>query len=543
MESRDMSGEVLPGEAMGSSDELPVVVPLQTPSGFHTADKHAVTNPWACRDAAAKENGYAIHCEMETCKDNAASGGFGAVHMAQKVPLLSGEEASDMSGCSPPERPHCPVHGDDNLCEQCPTCQAVFGHLEAVNGRAAREGPLTQAEEEPDVPGLVAARLVGGSRVAGIRGPSSTSKGRWLYCTWFESGHSAGEPHSFVVDLQGPSRAFVPRRRRDLRAGMQPASLAACEPDAGPDRAEIFGQSGCATSGPLSTTAPNSGGRAGSPDIGTNPAVISARVGREVARRKLARGIVDPSVPLAKGDEAPLGPDSTEPLLAIKSGIADKEYVQDERKHWLLVSEAKHPNINNLIDSFTSTIPAHAGKVKGEWKVLDEKPAVHFVTPWAPHDLHDYIRKGHSGHDGQITREQMTKIAYDVAVALHHMHKNCGVAHRDLKPGNILMTDAGVAQVTDFGLAAEPNITAQALSSGLRCHPRCLGKHHFPNHLGTAHYGSPQQISYRLRVLERIQGPDEDPDYPRTGKKNRRSNNQSSDRGKVSGLYRTSERS
>lgn len=184
MEGRNMSLEVLPGEAMGSSDERVVVVPLQTPSGFHTTDRHAATIPWVYRDAAAKENGYVIHSAMETCKaSNAASGGFGAVHMAQKVPLSSGEEDSDMS------------------CEDAEMSHPAIGSHQVTSIALA---PLTQAEEKPDAPSLVAARLVGGSRVPGIRAPSSTFMGR--------PGPS-------------PARAFVPRRRRDLRAGMQPARL------------------------------------------------------------------------------------------------------------------------------------------------------------------------------------------------------------------------------------------------------------------------------------------------------------------------------
>lgn len=96
----------------------------------------------------------------------------------------------------------------------------------------------------------------------------------------------------------------------------------------------------------------------------------------------------------------------------------------------------------------------------------------------------------------------MTKIAYDVAVALHFMH-SYGISHRDLKPGNILMTDAGVAQVTDFGIAAEANITVQNMQ---QCAPSQIGKHHLPHHIGTAHYSSPQQVSYRLRELELVPG-------------------------------------
>src|SRR5438094_6044228 len=39
-----------------------------------------------------------------------------------------------------------------------------------------------------------------------------------------------------------------------------------------------------------------------------------------------------------------------------------------------------------------------------------------------------------------------------VARAMHHAHQH-GILHRDLKPGNVLMTSKGEAKITDFGLA------------------------------------------------------------------------------------------
>src|SRR6266403_1976158 len=41
---------------------------------------------------------------------------------------------------------------------------------------------------------------------------------------------------------------------------------------------------------------------------------------------------------------------------------------------------------------------------------------------------------------------------YEIDEALAHAHKH-GVIHRDIKPGNMLFTEAGSLKVTDFGLA------------------------------------------------------------------------------------------
>ena len=51
-----------------------------------------------------------------------------------------------------------------------------------------------------------------------------------------------------------------------------------------------------------------------------------------------------------------------------------------------------------------------------------------------------------------MERNGMLRIVEDVARALHHAHE-CGVIHRDVKPGNIMIRPDGAPVVLDFGLA------------------------------------------------------------------------------------------
>jgi eukaryotic-like serine/threonine-protein kinase len=79
---------------------------------------------------------------------------------------------------------------------------------------------------------------------------------------------------------------------------------------------------------------------------------------------------------------------------------------------------------------------------------------------------------------GPLHPDRAAEIAADVALALDYAHRH-GVVHRDIKPGNVLITDEGQVKVTDFGIARAINTDESLTQTGAV--------------MGTATYFSPEQ--------------------------------------------------
>ncbi|WNV75700.1 Stk1 family PASTA domain-containing Ser/Thr kinase [Geodermatophilus sp. DSM 44513] len=88
--------------------------------------------------------------------------------------------------------------------------------------------------------------------------------------------------------------------------------------------------------------------------------------------------------------------------------------------------------------------------------------------------LRDLLRR-----EGVLSPEQAMTLTADICNALDFSHRN-GIVHRDVKPGNVMITPEGTVKVMDFGIARAVSDSAATMTSTAAV-------------IGTAQYLSPEQ--------------------------------------------------
>ncbi len=134
----------------------------------------------------------------------------------------------------------------------------------------------------------------------------------------------------------------------------------------------------------------------------------------------------------------------------------DPSFVQRFRHEARAAANLNHPNVVSIYDW---------GEERGTYFIVME-----YIEG---ESLAQMLQGGH-----HFSHDQAIEVVGDVAAALHFAHEN-GVIHRDVKPGNILISKTGQVKVTDFGIAQAISAKENLTQTGTV--------------MGTATYFSPEQ--------------------------------------------------
>ncbi|PJM78133.1 serine/threonine protein kinase [Bifidobacterium felsineum] len=144
----------------------------------------------------------------------------------------------------------------------------------------------------------------------------------------------------------------------------------------------------------------------------------------------------------------------------------DEIFLARFRREARSVAQMNNPNIVNIYDSGEETITTDAGD-----------------TERLPYIVMEYV-KGQTLRDiikvnGALSQRDCEQVMLGVLSALDYSHR-MGIIHRDIKPGNIMISEQGVVKVMDFGIARALDDSAATMTQSQGV-------------VGTAQYLSPEQ--------------------------------------------------
>jgi len=116
-------------------------------------------------------------------------------------------------------------------------------------------------------------------------------------------------------------------------------------------------------------------------------------------------------------------------VKVVTPGMDTSFVLQRFRRERQILASLDHPHIARLLD----------GGTIGE------------DLPYIVMEYVDGLRISEYCRQGKLTVEQRLRLFLDVCAAVEHAHRHF-VVHRDIKPGNILVTHAGVVKLLDFGI-------------------------------------------------------------------------------------------
>ena len=130
------------------------------------------------------------------------------------------------------------------------------------------------------------------------------------------------------------------------------------------------------------------------------------------------------------------------------------------------VAQMNNPNIVNIYDSGEETVMTDSGGTERLPYLVME-----FVKGQT---LRDVIKA-----NGPLSQRDAEQVMLGVLNALEYSH-HMGIVHRDIKPGNIMISEQGVVKVMDFGIARALDDSAATMTQSQGV-------------VGTAQYLSPEQ--------------------------------------------------